>query len=1223
MYNRLIFILLGLVLGLQVQAQCTIASDSFVCVQDIIGFKVVLSSGTAAGYAWDLDDGKSSTIAQPSASYSAFGSKQITVTVTLAGGGTCQASKGIFVHDKPKADFKFATSSNFCLSKNKVCIDDLSAPGQTGSALKRRVTLFGDGAADVETNPSTNTYFCHTYAAHGYYQLVMETIDEKGCFTRHQDSMRIVKDVPALFSYSIFGNCDTAAICMTNLTKMDSSDAVSYYWDFGNGISLPGHWTGACYTYKDSGSFSPSLVLQSSAQCTDTFRQRDIVQLKPIQFDIIKNKYEGCIGDNFTFEDLRSQKDTFFWYIRREGNQIAVPLGQTNPISFSVGNPGKHFITLTARRGTCQKTFIRDSIEVFGPVAKMGARNINSCLSSDTTFFCDESDYSNTKGVKRLWEFNNKNAPKCTTDTENGINVGMNCRFSVDEKPKHLFPADECVWVKLYLKDTITGCESEAGKEFIQGPRDTSKYPLKATNMLPCDGPDPARVFNFWLDDYCGSYYIKPDSLAGNFLKIKSGAYQHNYSAVRSQSGWVTVGIILLAGDTGDYACEGNTTTPLCLDTIWYHRFIKLTPRANPSLSILGAHGCAPFEAEFELADTQFRSLSKAYWIWGDGGIDTLVFSAGDTIASRFKHTYLNKGAFQAQLLLENEVGCIDNAAIQITLGHLPKVTFNSNNCLNECIRFNDSIQYYNDTNYQWTTNRLGFFESIYWDWDDGSIDTVSHPLHCFKDTGLHEVKMISTDSTGCRDTLHIPINIGGALAKIGIQKQKILCSEIVQFFDSSKLINTSTGEFIYSWQWNWGDGSRPSTIQNPYHFYSTYQEYNIRLVIQTSKGCWDTTQFTVEVQGPKPSFEFLTDSIGCSPLAIELENTSSNAVNWIWYFGDPDSSTIFTNTDSSVKFTYTKPGTYYLRLYGADSIFNPATQNKQFCSVTYPDTSLPGQIARKVIVLPIPEADFNARDTVCINAPVALVDNSDPIYTSFNWYFQDQTEITGNKKVVVTQFDKAGTQLVLYKPNYPPGPGGKSCLDSAQKTIEVVDIAADFEIDKSRSGPLDIYFKNLSQNALSYRWDFGHPQSGVLNQSTDVDGFHLYFPDKGIFNVCLIARNKFDCEDTLCKPIELNYDPHIFIPNVFTPGDGNSINEVFDIDIEGEVSYDLKIYNRHSQLVYKSGIDGEGNDGHNWNGTNQDGELLPAGVYYVVFRYAMYYEEEKTYTGTLTMIRR
>lgn len=95
-------------------------------------------------------------------------------------------------------------------------------------------------------------------------------------------------------------------------------------------------------------------------------------------------------------------------------------------------------------------------------------------------------------------------------------------------------------------------------------------------------------------------------------------------------------------------------------------------------------------------------------------------------------------------------------------------------------------------------------------------------------------------------------------------------------------------------------------------------------------------------------------------------------------------------------------------------------------------------------------------------------------------------------------------------------------------------------------------------------------------------------------------------------------------MPNVFTPGDNNGLNDAFDIEIVGYTHYNLRIYNRWGGLVYESKKDGTGNDGINWNGRIQnDGDECPAGVYYYLFDYRLITDEKiKSVNGTVTLIR-
>ncbi|MBP7262319.1 MAG: gliding motility-associated C-terminal domain-containing protein, partial [Bacteroidia bacterium] len=126
------------------------------------------------------------------------------------------------------------------------------------------------------------------------------------------------------------------------------------------------------------------------------------------------------------------------------------------------------------------------------------------------------------------------------------------------------------------------------------------------------------------------------------------------------------------------------------------------------------------------------------------------------------------------------------------------------------------------------------------------------------------------------------------------------------------------------------------------------------------------------------------------------------------------------------------------------------------------------------------------------------------------------------------------------------------------------------------------------------------------------------YMQDTGVFIVCLSVLNKEGCADSVCKYVEVTSNHGIFIPNVFTPQNGDNKNDVFDIPIFGHEYYALAIYNRWGQLVFESN-----DDTNDWNGkefnTNKD---CSDGVYFFVLSYRFKGDKTQLRTGTVTLIR-
>lgn len=190
-------------------------------------------------------------------------------------------------------------------------------------------------------------------------------------------------------------------------------------------------------------------------------------------------------------------------------------------------------------------------------------------------------------------------------------------------------------------------------------------------------------------------------------------------------------------------------------------------------------------------------------------------------------------------------------------------------------------------------------------------------------------------------------------------------------------------------------------------------------------------------------------------------------------------------------------------------------------------------------------------------------------------------------------------------------------------KTVTVLGINADFKIDDQE--PI-YHFTNLS-NPLSANWDwsFGHPGKDNPSYASSQDASHNYGKDSGRYKVCLKATLPFGCEDITCKWIQNNYFQYIKTYNVFTPGVLDGMNDEFDIEIEGEAIYQLRILNRNGIQVFYGETDGENGDGVNWNGQiNNNGARCASGTYFYTFNYSYKIDPGKEYqiSGVITLVR-
>lgn len=158
--------------------------------------------------------------------------------------------------------------------------------------------------------------------------------------------------------------------------------------------------------------------------------------------------------------------------------------------------------------------------------------------------------------------------------------------------------------------------------------------------------------------------------------------------------------------------------------------------------------------------------------------------------------------------------------------------------------------------------------------------------------------------------------------------------------------------------------------------------------------------------------------------------------------------------------------------------------------------------------------------------------------------------------------------------------------------TVTVIEPDADFVISSNTLfEDLPITFQNLTVGGNTYEWEFGDGQTSTMvhpNNTYDVPGTYY---------VTLIATNYLGCKDTVTKPITIQEEYWIYIPNTFTP-DGNQFNNTFKASMINIREVDVTIYDRWGILVFESNsIRWE------WDGTYKDNPV-PDGTYTYKIKY-------------------
>jgi gliding motility-associated-like protein len=175
---------------------------------------------------------------------------------------------------------------------------------------------------------------------------------------------------------------------------------------------------------------------------------------------------------------------------------------------------------------------------------------------------------------------------------------------------------------------------------------------------------------------------------------------------------------------------------------------------------------------------------------------------------------------------------------------------------------------------------------------------------------------------------------------------------------------------------------------------------------------------------------------------------------------------------------------------------------------------------------------------------------------------------------------------------------------------VQIVKPVADFTIlTTNPTENLPTSFYNLTQNGFGYQWFFGDG-----NGSYEVHPTHTFSP-YGEYLITLIATDMNGCVDSITKPIYIQEEFYIYIPNTFIP-DENRINDVFSGSFVGVEWINIEVFNRWGErLFFSDQLD------FKWDGT-YNGTKVPDGVYTWKLIYRRNRMQEQQLTGHVTVIK-
>ena len=1064
-----LFFFLGLFLfSSEIHAQKPIASFSATpsegCSPLFVRF-IQQSTNNPTTFYWDLGNGLTSTIAEPSTTYTIPGVYTVKLIVkNISGSDSVIKTNYIVVNPNPVANFTTNdTVGCFPLSSK---FSDLSTI--SSGTINAWSWDFGDGILSKQQNPT------HQYRLDNIFNVTLSVTSQKGCVgvLSKKAIIDVTPGVVADFTNTFANACKPpTSIEFTN--QSTGPGTLKYIWKFGDGNQI--NTLNAIHSFAKAGSFSVSMLATSSEGCTDSITKEIIIPDIKIT-TTINSPDTGCIYSDLKISGSSTPgADNSDWTF----GDGTFANGNNQVKMFT--KPGIYQIKLVNTIGLCLDSTFKKITILDGPSLDFSTTDTISCKAPYTVNFQDKSK----NAIGWTWDFGDgttstlQNPTKTFTKegifsiTQRGVNTfGCSTNTKKDNLIKIVsptitninLPVGGCAPLKVNFNATVSSIDKITSYFWDFGKNDTTSLlnPVKtydttgifpvsftATTQLGCKisynaidaikvGNPPKPEFELTSTTICANETV-------GFKDLSTG----------NVNGWYW--------DLGDAGKPGNisnaqNTSHTYLDTGKYT--VSLTvynngcPNTITKTNILSVNGTtANFQYTVSCTDRKTVSfIDKSInpvtvnWDFGDNSTNSTVQNP--------THFFPNYGTYTVTLTSVNG-GCSSKKTMVITLVE-QKVGFTiapSVLCKKTQIQFSSSSTT--------TDTQIAKYE---WNWGTGNfIQNPKQVDYVFNSTGNYNIQLKITDRNGCSDTSTTKIKIGGPEAQFDALNPSGCMGLTVNFKDNS----SSDGQnAIINRKWIFGDGGFATTLDSAYQYqYLSPGFFDVKLIVSDAVGCIDslTKNGLIVASNPKANFS-VYDSISCPGKPIQFISSSIGAItNYDWTLGEGKSSTLKNPIN-----TYQKTGNYDVQLKITD---------KYGCKDSLLKSSF--------IIIDTPTAKINISDSIGSCPPLLVkFTNNSSFYKKIKWEFGDgDIALIDTPSHIYTAPGDYTAKLTV------TSSGG--CINSTSKSIKVFGPIGVLRFTPTIGCiPTLVNFKLTSNNTDSLIWNF-RDGSSIITKNPIIS--HLY----------------------------------------------------------------------------------------------------------------------------------
>jgi PKD repeat protein len=999
---------------------------------------------------------------------------------------------------------------------------------------------FGDGnhfTSNSLVNPS------HLYVNSGTYTVTLHVVDIYDCEYTISHTVEIQPNPNSFFSYSSI-NCLGDSTYFHDLSVPAGSYIAEWVWDFGDGTSTTVIFPNSAdvsHLYSVAGVYTVSLTITDARGCTSTYSKDITIHNVPIaEF----THSQGCQGQTIYFVDESQNAQggnitEWLWNFGDPASGVNNTSTLQNP-EHMYANGGLYNVELiVSNLNGCSDTIVKTITINEGVTADFFYNN--NC-KNDTSFFYIDSTATNVQAIANYhWNFGDGGVASgantyhiynesgtyvvvlTVTDTS-GCITKVQKSINVIESPVSNFShvTDVCAGNVVTFNDlsfSNVGYIETAEWDFGDGVTLTLNHPnitdVEHTYNLP-------GVYQVKLTVYSssGCKSEKTSLITVNGVNIEeiiyTSACQGHYTefsyVYTVNAGNSVVGQSWNFGDPASgmsnystlanpkhiYNTPGIYTVTLtvntskgCSNTISY----DIEVHTEPDVDFTFISSCTGNPTVFNSTS----SASVIHWLWdfGDG--------TSSNIANP-EHIYTVAETYYVTLTVTDTNGCSNTASRTLTVnaGPQPMYTYNQPLCAS------DSVVFIN------VTPPVIGGHIVRYEWDFGDGNTFTQPAnsgtainHMYAHGGQYMVVLTAITSDSCSNTYQEVLSIGSTpQADFSVNGGSCVGAP-TSFADQS--VNTGASQIV-QWMWNFGDPTSGvlnySSVPSPTHTYNTAGTYDVTLTVYNSKGCWDSIVKQVIVNDLAEVT--IENNEGCNGSAISFSTISNvDLQTYYWDFDDGNSSSL-----SNPVHIYQNSGQYNVTLTAKD--INGCT------AIT----------TKTITIYPKPVASFANSNPLCNDSIVVFTDLSHAVQgaiTQWRWCFGDgnDTTYTAYQPTVTHSYSQQGSFEVKLVVESDLG-----CTDSTIRILTISDSPdVDFSYTSNCMGSNTQFTSNVSTGSnasiTSYSWDFGDPNSGILNYSNLQNPTHMYV-NSGTYTVRLTVTNSLGCSAYREYNVEVYDKPNV-----------------------------------------------------------------------------------------------